>query len=188
MANVFSIIPDPVTFVTTTIVDWVDVFTRREYCDIIVDSLKHCSEKRGLQIYAWVLMTNHIHMIVGTDSHDILLEDVVRDFKKYTSKAIIDAIRRNSMESRKEWLLKHFVVSRFVDKPKFRFWQEGFDRFDIYSTDVLHQKAWYIHQNPVKAGVVDEPYDYRYSSAPDYAGRMPMLVPLCLIPPRFKTY
>ena len=53
-------------FVTSTVVDWVDVFTRPLYKNIVVDSLRYCQQNKELEIYAWVLMTNHLHMIVGT--------------------------------------------------------------------------------------------------------------------------
>ena len=81
-------------FTTTTVVDWMDVFTRPRSMHIIVESLEYCQANKGVDIYAWVLMTNHLHMIVGT-SGAASIGDVLRDFKKFTSKGIVKAIQEN---------------------------------------------------------------------------------------------
>lgn len=78
-----------VYFVTDTVVDWVDIFTRPIYKHIILDSLMYCQKEKGLIIYAWVLMSNHLHAIVGS-SEEIKVSDIWRDFKKFTSKKIIN--------------------------------------------------------------------------------------------------
>jgi len=80
-----------VYFVTDTVVDWVDIFSRPTYKHIILESLKYCQEQKGLLIYAWVLMTNHLHMIVGANE-DNNVSDIMRDFKKFTSKVIINTL------------------------------------------------------------------------------------------------
>ncbi len=74
-----------VYFVTDTVVDWVDIFSRPCYRHIIIESLQHCQKQKGLIIYAWVLMTNHMHMIVGSSGIN-KVSDIMRDFKKFTSK------------------------------------------------------------------------------------------------------
>ena len=63
-------------FTTSTVVDWVDIFTRPEYKHIILDSLAYCQESKGLDIYAWVLMTNHLHMIVGARNEETSISDI----------------------------------------------------------------------------------------------------------------
>ncbi|MEM6737301.1 MAG: transposase, partial [Bacteroidota bacterium] len=68
-----------------------------------MDSLRFCQKTKGLKIYAWVIMTNHIHMIISNDKEK--LSDIIRDFKKYTSSQIFKAIEKNEKESRKRWLL-----------------------------------------------------------------------------------
>jgi REP element-mobilizing transposase RayT len=65
-------------FITCTIVDWVDVFTRNIYRDIVIDSLKFCIEQKGLRVYGYVIMTNHVHMIVASSTGK--LSDTIRDF------------------------------------------------------------------------------------------------------------
>lgn len=92
-----------VYFITYTVHQWVDVFTRNEYKDVILESLKFCQLQKGLEIYSWVIMTNHIHLIVGSNKDK--LSDIIRDLKKYTSSQIIRTIEANNKESRKNWLL-----------------------------------------------------------------------------------
>ena len=167
-----------VYFITTTVVDWVDVFTRPIYNHILIDSLSYCQTNKGLVIYSWVLMSNHLHLIVALDrtlsyEQEVLeLSNVIRDFKKFTSKKIIDAINKNPEESRTEWMMNRFWFAGANDKKikDFRFWQEGYYREDISSEEFLRQKINYIHMNPVRREIVSEPEHYKYSSAIDYAG------------------
>jgi REP element-mobilizing transposase RayT len=158
-------------FLTLTVIDWVDVFTRPEYKYIIVDSLNYCQNSKGLELYGWSLMTNHLHLIAGAkEGHN--LSDILRDFKKYTSKRLVLAISENPIESRKKWMLNRFEYAGKYDKKitNFKFWQEGNDAKEIHTTEFLIQKLNYIHENPVKAEIVGNPADYLYSSARDYAG------------------
>ena len=94
---------DKAYYITMTVVGWVDVFTRKNHRDAIIDSLKYCQKEKGLVIYAYVIMSNHIHMIVDTNNH-FTLKDIIRDFKKFTSKKILQQIQ-NEPESRREWML-----------------------------------------------------------------------------------
>ncbi len=80
--------PDGTCFVTFAVVKWVDVFTRDIYREIILDSLKYCRNKKGLLLHAHVIMTNHIHLIISREGKN-LLEDIMRDFKKFTSSELI---------------------------------------------------------------------------------------------------
>ena len=79
---------DELYFVTSTVVDWIDIFTRPKYNHIILESLAYFHEKKGLRIYAWVLMSNHLHMIVSSGT-EATVSDILRDFKKFTSKRIM---------------------------------------------------------------------------------------------------
>ncbi len=77
--------PDGIYFVTLTIVFWIDLFTRRDYKDMIIESLKFCQCTKGLKIHAWCIMSSHIHLIISR-SGQTSLSEILRDFKKYTSK------------------------------------------------------------------------------------------------------
>ena len=159
-------------FLTLTVVDWVDTFTREEYRQIIIDSLKYCQKEKGLEIYCWCLMSNHLHLIAaGKENGQYTLSDILRDFKKFTSKAIVQMIK-DIPESRRKWLLDRFeFAGRYNKKIEFyKFWQDGNEPKDVYSAEFLQQKIEYIHNNPVRAGWVNEPQHYKYSSAIDYAG------------------
>ena len=151
-------------FVTLTVRHWIDVFTRNEYKNIITENLDFCRKNKGLEIYAWVIMTNHIHLIIRAKD-GCILQDILRDFKKFTSKAIIQAISENPIESRKEWLLRGFKT----DSGN-RFWQEVNHPIELWTNEVIDEKMNYIHNNPVKAGFVYREQDFLYSSAADYAG------------------
>lgn len=158
-------------FTTSTVVDWLDVFTRPIYKHILLESLEYCQANKGLDIYAWVLMTNHLHMIVDTSGPDSI-GDVLRDFKKFTSKSIVKAIQENEQESRQEWLMNRFRFRAANDKKvaNYKFWQEDNHVETIYSYDFFKQKLDYIHQNPVRQEIVEKAEDYLYSSARNYAG------------------
>ena len=169
--NIQHRITGEVYFVTDTVVDWVDIFTRPVYKHIIVDSLKYCQQHKGLIIYAWVLMSNHLHAIVGTTGENTL-SDIWRDFKKFTSKEILNTLQTMPNESRREWMLNRFEYSGKNDKKikNYRFWQEGNDAQEVFLNDYFEQKLNYIHYNPVIVEFVNSPEDYRYSSAIDWAG------------------
>lgn len=157
-------------FVSFTTVNWIDVFTRRVYKDLLIDSLNYCVETKGLIIYGWVIMSNHVHLIIGTD--DMNLQDIMRDLKKYTSKSIVAAIKENPQESRKEWMLKMFrnAGEQNPNNQKYQFWQQHNKPIVLNNVEILEQKLNYIHENPVKAGFVDCEVDYPYCSARDYSG------------------
>ena len=89
---------DKLHFVTLQVVEWVDIFTRKKYRDIIVENLDYCQKNKGLEIYAWVIMSNHVHLLVKSDKDE--LSNILRDFKSYTSKKILDEID-SCNESRK---------------------------------------------------------------------------------------
>ena len=146
-----------VYFITCTINQWVDVFTRKEYVDILLNSLRYCQKQKGLEIFSWVAMTNHIHLIIST--HKDNLSDIIRDFKKFTASQIVNAILENTKESRKSWLL--WLLKK---DDEITFWQEGYHAEEITSINFFNVKQDYIHFNPVQAGLVEKEEEYLYSS------------------------
>ena len=163
-------------FLTMTVINWIDVFTRPVYKHIIVDALKYNQANKGLIIYAWCLMSNHLHMVAEADEGHHL-SDILRDFKKFTSKAIVNEIQDNPEESRKKWMLNEFAFAgKYKSNIKnYKFWQDGNDAKEIQTTKFLEQKVEYIHENPVKAEIVENAVDYVYSSAMNYAGEVGLL-------------
>ena len=169
-------ISEELYFITSTVIDWIDVFTRPRYKHIIVESLSHCQQHKGLKIYAWVLMSNHLHAIVSAGSTYSIAE-ILRDFKKFTSKRIIAELQADMQESRSKWMLEHFHFAGVNDKKitHYRFWQDGYYPELILSYDFYMQKLNYIHDNPVRQEIVTHQKDYLYSSAIDYAGNKGLL-------------
>jgi|SRR6266536_2395753 len=179
---------DHLYFTSFAVIEWVDVFTRIEYKDIIVKSLNYCQEKKGLELYAWVIMTNHIHLIIGSANNS--LSDIMRDMKKHTSLKLKDAIENNPKESRKEWIIELFRKSGKANSNNnnFQFWQQDNHPIQLITPKFMHQKLDYIHNNPVVAGYVDKPEEYLYSSARDYYGTGKGLLNIILIDPLLITY
>ena len=95
-------------FLTVTIVDWIDVFSRKIYRDCVIECIDYCIKNKGMILYGYVIMSNHIHMIV--QSNEGKLSDLIRDFKKYTSKTILEKIKTEK-ESRREWILERFKLA-----------------------------------------------------------------------------
>lgn len=164
--------PDGIYFLSTAVVNWIDVFTRREYKDIVIDSLKFCMEKKGLLVYAYVIMSNHIHLILGRDENGSDLSSIIRDFKKFTSSQLIEAIAINPQESRRDWMLWMFerAGKKNSNNKKYQFWQQDNHPIELEG-EWIDQKLEYIHNNPIEAGWVEEPEHYEYSSAMNYAGK-----------------
>lgn len=177
MSRAYKILnKDGIYFISFATVNWIDVFTKNEYRDIVIESLSYCQKEKGLVLHAWCIMTNHIHLIISAkEGYD--LADIIRDMKKYTSKQLIKVIRENPKESRKKWMLDIFhKAGEYNSNNKYyQFWRQDNRPIEIYSNTVIDQKLNYLHNNPVKAGFVENPEDYVYSSAKDYAGEKGLL-------------
>ena len=174
-------------YITFQVVNWVDLFTRQVYRDIVIDSLKFCQTNKGLEIYAFVIMSNHIHILLRSNIGK--LSDTIREFKSFTAKQILLAIEMEQ-ESRRDWMLNlfEFAAKQHKRNEKFQVWTHENHAELIYSDKFIFQKINYIHENPVRAGIVENPEDYLYSSACDFAGKpclldlVPVYVPTEKIP------
>ena len=157
-------------FITCTVINWIDVFSREQYKAIIIESLRYCIDAKGLNLHAWVIMSNHLHLIVSAKDEE-KLADIIRDFKKYTSKQIIKAIENNQNESRREWLIWMFkrAGSRNENNKVYQFWIQDNHPIALFNKEIAGQKLEYLHQNPVRAGYVWSASDYKYSSSSDYS-------------------
>jgi putative transposase len=157
-------------FVSFATVNWIDVFTRSAYNEIIVDSLSWCIDNIGMELYCWCIMPSHVHLIFR--ARDNNPEVILGRFKEHTAKQLIKAIIENPQESRKEWIL--WMLKRAAAKSSnvthYQFWQHNNKPIELWSPHVIEQKADYIHNNPVEAGFVTEPQHWKHSSAIDYCG------------------
>ncbi|NGP86967.1 REP-associated tyrosine transposase [Fodinibius halophilus] len=149
-------------FITISIVDWLPVFSITDAAEIILESLAFHQNKRGLTLYAYVIMENHMHLIAQSDQ----LQKNIRTFKSYTARRIIDFLKK---EGHGFYLskLKENKLSHHRD-CEYQFWQEGYHPKQIMDDAMMQQKMEYIHYNPVKRGYVTKPEYWRYSSAQNY--------------------
>jgi REP element-mobilizing transposase RayT len=164
-------------FLTFTIVDWVDLFSRKAYRDIVVDSLNYCIKEKGLCVYGFVIMTNHIHLIAQSKTGK--LSDTIRDFKKFTAHTVLKTMATGT-ESRREWLLHRFEwnASQHERNSKYQVWTHDNHAISINKEKFFRQKLEYIHQNPIRAGWVEREEDYIYSSAKALFCNVPGIVSL----------
>lgn len=155
-------------FLTSTTVGWIDIFTRQRYRDIILHSLSYCQKAKGLILYAYIIMSNHLHLIARAEE-PARLSDILRDFKKFTANQIIKSIQKDP-ESRRDWLLQVMADhGRFYkNNTKFQLWQQDNHPKELYSPGFTAQKLDYLHLNSVRAGWVERPEQYLYSSASNY--------------------
>ena len=158
-----------VYFTTSTVVGWADVFTRDVYRNILLDSIRFCQKNQGLSVHAWVLMTNHLHMICSFDAKQ---EPglVLKNMKSFTAIKLIDAIINKPKESRKEYMLNLFKGEgkKSSSNQRFKFWQHENHPVLLDSDLLFNQKFNYLHWSPVTAGFVNEPWHWKYNSAIDY--------------------
>ena len=155
-------------YLTFQIVKWVDIFTRKIYRDIFIDSLKYCQTHKSLEIYAYVIMSNHVHLLVRSGQGR--LSDTIRELKSYTAGQFLQTIEKEP-ESRREWMLNLFEFSAKQHKrdSDHQIWTPENHAEIIYSNKFIDQKIMYIHDNSVRAGIVTKAEDYLYSSARNYA-------------------
>ena len=150
-------------------VNWIDVFTRRIYFEILEQSVSFCRKEKGMEVYAYCFMPSHVHFIFRSANEDP--SGVLRDFKRHTSKELVSAIENNPQESRREWLLWMFerAAKKKNNVSERQFWQHHNKPIELWSTKVIKQKIDYIHNNPVEAGFVTEPTQWKYSSARNFS-------------------
>lgn len=149
-------------FVTSTIVEWLPLFTSERYCSIVTDSLLFCRKQKGLLVHAYVIMDSHIHMVVTAPDTTCFM----RDFKSFTGKRVVALLEADG----KDWLLGRleFFKKEYKTESHYQVWQEGFHPQVISSEEMLRQKMDYVHLNPVRRGLVSAPEYWVYSSASNY--------------------
>ena len=151
-------------FVTCTIVGWLPVFTRPEAVEIVYDSWRYLQQNRALEIYGYVILENHLHLIAKADD----LSNVIKNFKSFTARSLVELL-----ESRKaSVLLRQLRAHKLLYKAEseYQIWQEGSHPQQIQTDEMMWQKLEYMHTNPMERGYVDEAVHWRYSSARNYAG------------------
>jgi REP element-mobilizing transposase RayT len=157
-------------FLTFQVVGWADVFSRKVYRDFILENLTFSRKEKGLYLYGYVIMGNHFHLVVQQKKGK--LSEWVKDFKKFTSKKLVKLIIDNPQESRREWLQMIFEYHAKFNKRTgdLQFWTHDSHAIELYRPEMIERRMKYIHDNPVRSGIVEKSEDYLYSSAGNYSG------------------
>ncbi len=151
-------------FITCTVLHWIPIFTRTESVQIIIESLKYLQTNDNLKIYAYVILENHLHMVVQSDD----LGESIKKFKSFTAKKIINLLQAYNVQTILDQLA--FYKKAHKTQSDYQLWQEGFAPKLIQNDAMMLERINYIHLNPVKRGYVDDAKHWRYSSARDYDG------------------
>jgi len=151
-------------FVTTTVIQFLNIFSEDKYCDLLIKNIKHYREKYKFNILAYVIMPSHFHWIVEVNPKFGTISDIMRDIKKYSAWDILEEIDRSDKQ------ISNLFRQAAEDYPKQnrKFWMSRFDDELIRNERMYWTKLHYIHNNPIKAGLVNSVEDYKYSSARNY--------------------
>lgn len=166
---------EDVYFVTFTIVAWIKVLENNDFKKLVINAIKFYQKNKGLVIYGYCIMPNHVHMIVQAIS-TFSLSEILRDLKKFTARSIVNKLEADKPEGYQN------ILSKFVEAGKplkrittFKVWQDGNMAKLIYTNKFLIQKLTYIHNNPVEYGLCGVPWEYEYNSAANYIEKLSML-------------
>jgi len=167
--------PDYLYFVTTSAIKHAHLFRRDVVKRIIIDSLHHLRTSRRMKLFVFVIMPNHIHIIVHF-SEEYPLSDVMRDFKKFTARQIYRHFQAEGNATVPD------ILKREGERVKqeYKVWEDGYDARDVFSIEFLQQKMDYIHHNPCQPHwkLADRPEQYLWSSAGYYFDGRPCVIPI----------
>lgn len=165
--------PDYLYFVTTTVVNHIHLFKREGLIRIILDSFHYLRTVKRIQIFVFVIMPNHIHLIARFRG-DYTLSNAMRDFKRHTARQII---RQHQTENIKN-ILNLLRKANNDKNQNFKVWESHYDARDIFSVEFLEQKMNYIHYNPCQPHwkLADLPEEYPWSSAQFYLAGKPAII------------
>ena len=147
-------------FLTVTCLEWTHVLKEDRFKDIVIDSLRFLCKEERIQVFGFVIMSNHFHLIWQMMG-DHKRKDVQRDFLKFTGQQILKILRNENSDLQDKLLVQ-------AKDRKYQVWERNSLGIPLWSHEVFWQKLEYIHYNPVKAGLCEYPEDYKYSSARFY--------------------
>ena len=161
--------PEAAYFVSFATVNWTKIFVEDIYFQILCDNLNFCRKEKGMEIYAYCLMPNHVHLVFRSLGENPA--GLIGDFKGYTSKRLVELIKESNHQEKDLWLRTFLQAGlKTSNVKKHQLWQHDNQPFELYSPRLTKQKVDYIHRNPVAAGLVSQPENWKYSSARNYAG------------------
>jgi len=189
MTEMYKIQPKGLYFVTLTVVGGIDVFTRCEYCDLLVDNLNYCIDNKRLRVYEYAILPSQLYLIADVEEGKSNLPKVLRDLKSYSAKQILRAISEHPEEPRKEWLMRlfHFFANRYQHDSEHHFWQFGNQPIDLEKLVKKDKPVPSPLDKLQKAGFVDHPSHYVYCSAyPSQRVKLSIRADLLIEPPVSK--
>ncbi len=168
--------PDHLYFVTTTAIQHAHVFRRDVIKRLLLDTLD-CMRRQGRwKLFSFVIMPNHVHLIVQCTATDSVA-DVVRDYKHITADRLVRHLEAEEHASALAFLAS--AVSRPTHQ-RHKVWEDGYNAKDVFSPEVLRQKMTYIHHNPCQShwNLSPSPEAYPWSSARFYASDARCIIPV----------
>ena len=145
-------------FVTSTVINRLQIFNDGEIANILLEEFRFRIKNNDLNVYAFVIMPDHFHAILECDN----LSGMMRNIKSFSGKKILEHIRNSE---------NTFFLERFmVNDSKYQVWQNDYHPQLIFNDEMFRQKVEYIHNNPIKAGLVENQVDWKLSSAGFYSG------------------
>ena len=168
--------PSHLYFITTKAVDHAKIFKRDVMKRLLIDTLDCFRLRKSLILHVFVIMPNHIHLIVRCPP-DNPVADLIRDYKKQTADRII---RHYQAEDNHKVLDILSSKAEKSDKQNYKVWEDGYNAKDIVSPKFLRQKTEYIHNNPCQPhwNLATDPTKYMWSSARFYLAGKPALIPV----------
>jgi REP element-mobilizing transposase RayT len=154
-----------VFFCTSTVVGFVELFDNKYICDIFVEDIAYYQKRGDFSVISYIIMPNHFHLVIKPN-RKLSISTVIGNLKRISSRHITRWLEKNN-----ERIIMTQLAEYATQEPakNCRVWKPRFDSFVITNESTLRQKIEYIHNNPVRAGLVFQPTDWRYSSAGNYA-------------------
>jgi REP-associated tyrosine transposase len=164
MTEIDKMHPKGMYFVTLTVIGGIDVFTRYEYCDLLIDNLNYCIAHNRLRVYEYVILPSTLSMVA--DVREGNFSKALRDFKKQSARQILRAIAELPAESRKEWLIRLFqhYANRYQQNAEHHFWQFGNQPIDLDKLEKAGLPIPSVRDKLLTANFIDTPEHYRYCS------------------------
>jgi REP element-mobilizing transposase RayT len=147
-------------YFTATILEWKYLLKQDKYKDVIIDSLRFLVSERRVELNAFVIMNNHMHLI-WQPLGDWTPEKIQHSLLSFTAHKF-----KKDLQENHELVLEQFKAN--AKDREYQFWERNPLSIDLASEEMFLQKLNYIHQNPVIKGMCQLPENYKYSSAKFY--------------------
>ncbi len=152
----------------------VPIFKSEQTCRLFIDSLQETRKKHQVKLIAYVIMPDHIHLIVNPLNRDIEL--VGKELKGISGNKIIRWLKENRYKTSLEKLRLNKVGKK---NHTYSVWQKRVKSVDLWSHKFIVQKINYIHLNPVRVNLCRHPAKWKWSSYNAYLRKTDSEIPIC---------